>query len=105
MAVQIIIVIITLLTIIICRQLYSKTTEEDGLVVVVAGSNNNPLKTSRMDGWMDGTEDGLDRSSKPMMASLPKHHHHHQQQQSLAWTAEDIVSICKPLYCWMIENE
>ena len=56
------------------------------------------------DGWMDGTEDGLASSSKSRMASPPDHHHH-QQQQSLAWTAEDIVSICKPLYCWMIENE
>ena len=90
----IIIIIIILFTIIICRQLYSRTTEEDGLVVVVAGSNNSPLKTSRMDGF----EDGLDRSSsKSWMASLPKHHHHHQQ--SLAWMAEDFVSICKPLYC------
>ena len=104
MAVQIIIVIIILLTIIICRQLYSRTTEEDGLVVVVAGSNNSPLKTSKMDGWMDGTEDGLASSSKSRMASLPKHHHH-LHQQSLAWTAEDFVSICKPLYYWMFENE
>ncbi|KAH9391397.1 hypothetical protein TYRP_007003 [Tyrophagus putrescentiae] len=82
----IIIIIIILFTIIICRQLYSRTTEEDGLVVAADSSNNSPLKTSRMDGWMDGLEDGLDRSSKSRMASPPDHHHQ-QQQQSLAWTA------------------